>query len=442
MLLYLKNLFSNAERHALEKQVMQDPFDSEAFDGLSELSAEVFETDIKKLQSQINERTEKRKVWFWQQHYAIAASVLFLIGLGLTIAVWNTDNEPYQIVTNTQEVEDAVVVNESVINEEIEKEIEKEELFQEPEIDLNKQEETIVAYEEVDEEVLEERETKESIQEPEFSKIATSAPAKVAAAATDVIEDNVEEAAAVIESKTETGITNNESVVIEKWSGVILDNYGMPLSGVSVIVKGTDEGVVTDFDGNYSFEAPKNAKVEANYIGFEIAEISFENHKKVTLDEDLASLDEVVVVGYGTTKKKRTKGALGKVQANTSNIIVEEALSGRVAGVSVSSEENVSNALITKEAVAPQGNDAGFKQWVMTQLNPSKFEKDKEYNIDVTFVIDENGKVSTIEIPTDLKSSEKKHLKTIFESSPSWVPAQNKNGTIKESKSLVLWFHF
>lgn len=442
MLLYLKNLFSNAERHALEKQVMQDPFESEAFDGLSELSAEVFETDIEKLQSQINERTEKRKVWFWQQHYAIAASVLFLIGLGLTIAVWNTDKEPYQIVTNAQELEDAVVVNESVINEEIE----KEELFQELEIDLNKQEETIVAYEEVDEEVLEEREAKESIQKPEFLKIVTSAPAKVAAAATDVIKNNVEEAAAIIESKTETEITNNESVVIEKWSGVILDNYGMPLSGVSVIVKGKDEGVVTDFDGNYSFEAPKDAQIEASYIGFEMAEISFENHKKVTLDEDLASLDEVVVVGYGTTKKKQTKGTLGKVQANTrtktSNIIVEEALSGRVAGVSVSSEENVSNALITKEAVAPQGNDANFKQWVMTQLNPSKFEKDKEYNIDVTFVIDENGKVSAVEIPNDLKSSEKKHLKTIFESSPSWIPAQNKNGTIKESKSLVLWFHF
>lgn len=463
MQLYLKNLFSNTERHALEKKVMHDPFEEEAFDGLSGLSAEAFEGDIKKLQSQLSERTKKRKVLFWQQPYAIAASVLFLIGLGLTMFMLNTDKERYQIVTNTQELEDAVVVTES-LKEEVDK---REELFQEPEkANSSLKEENEVVYEVVEEEIPVENRAKPALEKPIFSRKESSAPAKLADAVTSVVKevekdieivDKIKAEANVVESNalTSPSMTKESKEVVrvaedspklETWSGVIVDNYGRPLSGVSVIVKDSNIGVVTDFDGNYLLKAPENAKIEAKYVGFETAKITFDTREEIILDEDLASLDEVVVVGYGTTKKRRVKGTLGKVQGKktvkTSNVNVGEDLSGRVAGVAIANIESESKESINTVAIAPQGNDEGFKQWVMIQLDPSKFEKGKEYSINVNFVIDEKGRVSAVKTSTDLKSSEKKHLKTIFESSPSWIPAQNKNGTIKESKTLILWFHF
>ena len=121
---------------------------------------------------------------------------------------------------------------------------------------------------------------------------------------------------------------------------------------------------------------------------------------------------------------------------------MDEALAGRVAGVKISNAEVNTKIQIEKPAIAPQGSDDAFKQWVMTQLNPEKFEAGKEYNIEINFVIDEKGQLSDVEILTDLKASETRHIKSILLSSPNWRPAQKNNGTIKQSKSLVLWFHF
>jgi len=165
------------------------------------------------------------------------------------------------------------------------------------------------------------------------------------------------------------------------------------------------------------------------------------------LEEDLASLDEVVVVGYGAQKKKQVSGAVAKVSAGKlsekSAFKVDEALSGRVAGVAISEpNEAEPNEQKIKPAIAPQGNDSLFKRWFMTQLDPSIFEKGKQYSITVDFEINSEGKVTNIKIPADLDSTVKEHLEKVMLSGLNWSPAENENGTIKESKKLVLWFHF
>ncbi|MDP5229573.1 MAG: carboxypeptidase-like regulatory domain-containing protein, partial [Cellulophaga sp.] len=91
-----------------------------------------------------------------------------------------------------------------------------------------------------------------------------------------------------------------------KITGVVLDANQTPLPGVSVVEKGTTNGVATNFDGNYEIEdSTNNAILLFSFIGMKSREISINNQSvvNITLDDDAAQLDEVVIVGYGTQKK-------------------------------------------------------------------------------------------------------------------------------------------
>ncbi|WP_189358403.1 SusC/RagA family TonB-linked outer membrane protein [Algibacter mikhailovii] len=116
---------------------------------------------------------------------------------------------------------------------------------------------------------------------------------------------------------------------------------GQPLPGVNVIVKGTAKGSVTDFDGFYEIKASSNAVLEFSFIGFRKKEVAIKGQKEinVVLEEDLSELDEVIVVGYGTQKKKEVTGAVVKVDADeilkTATSDLGAAIQGKVAGVNV-----------------------------------------------------------------------------------------------------------
>ena len=116
------------------------------------------------------------------------------------------------------------------------------------------------------------------------------------------------------------------------------------LAGVTVYIEGTNIGVVTDFDGKYEIEVGNpDAVLVFSYIGFKTQKVLVNNQTSinVSLEDDMASLDEIVVVGYGTQRKQDVTGALSSIKsedivtegANT----VEKSLQGRVAGVQVES---------------------------------------------------------------------------------------------------------
>ena len=102
-------------------------------------------------------------------------------------------------------------------------------------------------------------------------------------------------------------------------SGYVYDENGNAIPGVNVIVKGTTNGVATDFDGHFTLEAKKDQKLIFSYIGYNDLEIKVkkENVLHVTMGEDSESLDEVVVVGYGTQKRQSVVGAVTKVAADS-----------------------------------------------------------------------------------------------------------------------------
>jgi len=125
-------------------------------------------------------------------------------------------------------------------------------------------------------------------------------------------------------------------------SGVVKDASGMPLPGVTVVQKGTIKGASTDFDGNYSFELTLGDQILVfSYIGFKTQEIQINSRTTIdiVLEEDVASLNEVVVIGYGTQKKESVVAAITQIKGEdlmerTSGVAnVEEALQGNLPGV-------------------------------------------------------------------------------------------------------------
>ena len=103
----------------------------------------------------------------------------------------------------------------------------------------------------------------------------------------------------------------------KKVSGQIVDASGLAVIGANVVEKGTTNGTITDTDGNFSLEVSENAVLVISYIGFIPQEVTVINklNFNIKLKEDTEVLDEVVVVGYGTAKKKDLTGAVSSVKA-------------------------------------------------------------------------------------------------------------------------------
>jgi TonB-dependent starch-binding outer membrane protein SusC len=127
-----------------------------------------------------------------------------------------------------------------------------------------------------------------------------------------------------------------------KVSGVVKSaSDGQPLPGVSVVIKGTTNGTITDGEGNFNLNVDQGSTLVFTFIGFVKEEIVIENGNpvKISLIPDLVGLDEVVVVGYGTMKRSDLTGAVSSVSESDIKkgvtTSLEQVLQGRIAGVQV-----------------------------------------------------------------------------------------------------------
>jgi len=123
-------------------------------------------------------------------------------------------------------------------------------------------------------------------------------------------------------------------------SGKIVDEAGEPLIGVSVLVKGTTQGVITDIEGKYSLIVPdQNSTLVFSYIGFTKTEHQAQKVLNLKMKSEAENLNEVVVVGYGTVKKNDLTGAVSALKAKDFNTGLVTApsqlIQGRVAGVNI-----------------------------------------------------------------------------------------------------------
>ncbi|WP_424492926.1 SusC/RagA family TonB-linked outer membrane protein [Salinimicrobium sp. GXAS 041] len=147
--------------------------------------------------------------------------------------------------------------------------------------------------------------------------------------------------------------------------GTVVDDAGIPLPGANVILQGTSTGTTTDFDGNFSIEASAGDILVVSFLGYESKEVEVgeAENVRITLTMDAASLEEVVVVGYGTQKKSVVTGAISSVNASDLETLpintVGEALQGRTSGLTVaaSSGQPGSGATIRVRGITTLNNN-------------------------------------------------------------------------------------
>ena len=183
------------------------------------------------------------------------------------------------------------------------------------------------------------------------------------------------------------GDVQNVQQATKKITGTVVDAMG-PVIGASILEKGTTNGTVTDFDGNFSLNVKPGATIVVSFIGFETQEIKVgdQSNFNITLKDDNAVLEEVVVIGYGVQKKKLVTGATVQVKGddiaklNTTNALA--AMQSQTPGVSIvqSSGQAGSGFKVNIRGIGTIGDSAplyvidGVAGGDINSLNPSDIE--------------------------------------------------------------------
>ncbi len=162
-----------------------------------------------------------------------------------------------------------------------------------------------------------------------------------------------------------------------KITGIVSESSGMPMIGVSVMIKGTSSGTITDVDGHYQVNAAPNATLVFSFVGFKPKEVAVAGRIKVDviMTEETKALEEVVVVGYGIQKKSSVTGAISQVKSedmqNRTITRAEEALQGKTAGVQIVSASGAPGSSPTVHIRGISSNGSSTPLFIVDGLRTS-----------------------------------------------------------------------
>lgn len=186
--------------------------------------------------------------------------------------------------------------------------------------------------------------------------------------------------------ETYAGI-QQQSIKIE---GVVVDEEGEPVIGANVIEDGTTNGTITDLDGNFTLRVSPNANLRISFVGYIVQQVAVNNKTRinVTLKSDTKTLDEVVVVGFGTQKKVNLTGSVGTVDAESLEarpvMTATQALQGLVPGLNISQNNGMieNKASVNIRGIATIGSGSSGSPLILIDgmegdinaLNPQDIE--------------------------------------------------------------------
>ncbi len=411
--------------------MMQDAFDSEAFDGLSKISSQELEHDFADLKNQLRVRTKERKkgmpIWF-----PYAASIAILIGLGSILMYLNQYSSQDEMIgaqleETAKRVESPIVTpqistqdSESIdflemIDEDLEMEISDADEIIEEELMIVSEEE------EVEEEIIPMLKRKESelilpvehlAVADEESKMETEISAESMQRALEGQVAGVEVQKSRRQKSAKKSIANNTLKSARIISGKVVDEDEMPLPGVSIVVKGTTNGVVTDLDGQFKLDASDTSqdyKLVASFIGFESKEVKGQADSSllVILETNQVSMDELVVVGYGTSKTERESTSWEKAKPNQFASI------------------------------------AKFKEHLIQNLDYSKLEHlYGDYKVKLSFVVNTSGAIEDLIFKGNPDSVLTSEIRNLILNGETWQAAKSKGIPASSKVRMVLKLHF
>lgn len=149
-------------------------------------------------------------------------------------------------------------------------------------------------------------------------------------------------------------------------TGLVLDETGEPVIGASILIEGTTTGTITDLDGNFTIDASDGQMLVISYMGYATQTVAAKNNLKVTLLPDTKVIEEVVVIGYGASKKSNISGSVEMVKADdlpkAASASVGEMLRGRTSGMFIQSNSASPGA---SQSITIRGGLSGQKPLVV-----------------------------------------------------------------------------
>ena len=394
---YLEGNLSNRERNRIERELMRDPFDEAAMEGLSMIGPDEVREDLDILDQQIIGKVSKRKPGVW---FRVAAAVAVLLALSITFVTVFDDRISLldRKVAETEDQNEKVKMEKSEIREEklpaLESEVistpKPESIIEPMAIEMEEDEETSETHAGEDAEILLENEK------------------DVIAVADDEIagEFMMETGEVMAAGKMVAG---PESIVPapghRMLSGMVVsEEDSQPLAGVNLMLKETSLQTVSDMSGNFELPVPDDSinTLIANYVGMQSKEISITDQSdlEIMLQPDQASMDEVVMVAYQESKKSRRSPAMPSMAASDTE------------------------GSPSSEPPAPYSEEDKFREYVEANI---RFPEDSQLNRAVVvlgFDVGQDGRprdITVLESPADSFSQEAIRL---LNDGPGWeIPA-------------------
>jgi hypothetical protein len=435
-LAYFSNKLTGKEKHVFEKSVMQDEFESDAYDGLSKLSSLELQQDLDDLNLSLENRikSKRRKSLVWLPY---AASIVIILGLSFVLYYINQTPSVNEFVSQDieksqaeVEIKKSPVSSTDTLKEEIDKKSRQaEEFVIADEEEFDDAEFEIVTIEE-DEDIAFVEEVRDV--EMQKSKSLVRAIEVKQDQASEITNNKIEEAlsgkvAGVATSKKEAGIKirgvskiSNDKA-IRKISGQVVDGNQEPLTGVSIVVKGTEQGVTTDIDGNFTMsliDTNSDYKLAASFVGFETQEFDVSDSLLVVLEQDSAGLNEVVVTGYSSQEKTTTNS---------------------VAGVEMDQPTKIWNNARPSQSK----NISEYKEKLISDLQYEFRNQLKgKYKVKVSFTVNSYGTISDIRIKGDKNQELYEKIKTLINNGEKWFPAESNETSVDSKVRFTLRMNF
>jgi hypothetical protein len=393
---YHQDRLSGKERNSFERELQKDPFAEEAAEGFSLISEKDAENDISDLQYLLKKRTSgKRRLIFLR----IAASIAVLTLISTVYIFLEKNKTTEKLADNSVPPPELKIIMGEPLTEQVSRDVTEK-------------------YKEA----TQDKKTEKSagkITEPEA--VVSSAPPGKEFAGINRKDDSiktlkVEYARALIAAEKRpapaSAMAQDRSVSSHSIRGKILSSEdNLPLPGVSVVIKGTNTGAITDLAGNFSIKTPDTSRVTlvADYIGMERKEFIANTNKPadIKLDPSLASLSEVVVTGYGIKR------------------------------------DDTDNEEVSPEHSPPQPSvgKSKFNKYVQENLHrPDTLTKGQRVVVILGFLVRSDGSLDSIRIvrsPGRLFSDE---AIRVLKSGPAWSPAKDKGNAVEEYVRLRLVF--
>ncbi len=435
---YLHGQMTSKERHNFENSLLEDGFENEAFEGLSQLKPDELSEDLNSLGDRLISKTRKRNSFlFWR----IAASILLLSLFSFLVyylidsntkkeiaqskeipTVEKTDKTQYPSLTHLDSSEmdsDQIIAYQQNLDEESIDNIVPEESrksFNRAKSEEEPSQEALLeiadAEEESEEMVMDDVEVDPILSLAEAKKEQPQADLELFEQIEEIVSNEplsqvsaMKKGAASSQSRMAVRNKNLRTITGKVMS--LEDDEVIP--GVNINVKGTDIGTISDFDGNYTIAVPKDEEITLVFssVGYLSEEIKVENHETIdaNIEPDISALSEIVVVDYGVSS-------------------------------------NYQKPEYAYTPPKPVGGNGKFKDYVKENIRyPESGLEDKiKGTVKLKLTIDRNGKISNVEVLKSLGREFDKEAIRLINEGPKWEPARENDSTIVKDVKVKIRF--